>query len=140
MEKQRSWMRAEILTNTSGTPMKIHLPLPSHKKVYTQSPSPDANGCTATAGSTLTQLPTDLVFIQTEACSPQDTGTVELLLTNQHGCDSVVVIHTALAAPPTTSVSFAACTGTFVEFDGAPDCCRSDPTILPIPLSMAAIR
>jgi len=78
----------------------------------------DANGCTATAGWVLTQLQTDSTFLQTEACSVQDTGTAQILLSNQFGCDSVVVIHTSLAETLMDSVALTACEGGYAEFGG----------------------
>ena len=59
----------------------------------------DANGCMASADWTVAQLLTNLVTLQASACSPQDTGTVQMVFTNQSGCDSVVVTVISLAPP-----------------------------------------
>ncbi len=78
----------------------------------------DANGCTATDQWTLTQLQSDYNFVQLDACSTQDTGTVEFVMTNQFGCDSLVVIQTSLAPALTTTVAFSACEGSVTTYNG----------------------
>ncbi|MBK8703805.1 MAG: hypothetical protein IPN33_09390 [Saprospiraceae bacterium] len=59
----------------------------------------DANGCMAFADWTVAELPTSFIMLETSACSPQDTGTVQVVFTNQFGCDSVVVTVISLAPP-----------------------------------------
>jgi len=59
----------------------------------------DGNGCTATASLALTVHPNSATQIQLISCFAQDTGSVVLQLSNQFGCDSLVVTHTALAPP-----------------------------------------
>ncbi|MBK7409490.1 MAG: hypothetical protein IPJ40_16500 [Saprospirales bacterium] len=78
----------------------------------------DANGCTASADWTVTQLQTDYVFFQTIACSPQDTGTVQVVLINQFGCDSILVTTTILEQPVFTNIEMNVCEGESVLFNG----------------------
>ena len=78
----------------------------------------DANGCTATSELVVTELQTDYTFEQIEACSVQDTGTVEVVLINQYGCDSIVTINTVLTPTLSTDISMSACMGESVIFNG----------------------
>jgi len=78
----------------------------------------DANGCTASDQWTVAQLQADFTLLQTTACSPLDTGTVTTVLTNQLGCDSVVVISTVLAQPIFTQIQLSACEGGSAVFNG----------------------
>ena len=78
----------------------------------------DANGCMASADWTVAQLLTNLVTLQASACSPQDTGTVQMVFTNQSGCDSVVVTVISLAPPIFTQVQLSACEGESADFNG----------------------
>ncbi|MBK9013690.1 MAG: hypothetical protein IPM82_06160 [Saprospiraceae bacterium] len=78
----------------------------------------DANGCTASSNWTVAHLQPDFVTLQTMACSAQDTGTVQVLLTNQFGCDSLMVTVTVLAQPIFTTVELGACAGESAVFNG----------------------
>ncbi|MCU0346123.1 MAG: gliding motility-associated C-terminal domain-containing protein [Saprospiraceae bacterium] len=78
----------------------------------------DANGCTAAGNWTITPIAPSLTALTATSCSVQDTGTVELTLTNQFGCDSVVVTTTLLEPAILTSLSFEACAGESVSFNG----------------------
>lgn len=78
----------------------------------------DANGCTAADAWDLEELAIDYTYVQNEACSAQDTGTVELLFTNQFGCDSIVFVNTTLAPSQSMSISLTACPGEFAEYNG----------------------
>jgi gliding motility-associated-like protein len=78
----------------------------------------DVNGCTAVIDHAIVQLASDHTVVQYETCWAQDTGTVEMVLLNQVGCDSVVKIITSLAPSLSTSMSFSACNGEVVVFDG----------------------
>ena len=78
----------------------------------------DANGCTSTDEWVVDELQADYTFLQEEACSALDTGTVETMLTNQLGCDSLVVTSITLAPELTSTVSLTACEGSTAEFNG----------------------
>ncbi|MBK6904137.1 MAG: gliding motility-associated C-terminal domain-containing protein [Saprospirales bacterium] len=78
----------------------------------------DSNGCTATDEWIVAQLLSDFVFIQTTACFPQDTGTVQVVWSNQFGCDSIVVTSTVLEQPVFTVLEMSACEGESVLFNG----------------------
>lgn len=78
----------------------------------------DANGCTATDEWIVAQLLSDFVFIQATACIPQDTGTVQVVWSNQFGCDSIVVTSTVLEQPVFTVLEMSACEGEVVLFNG----------------------
>jgi gliding motility-associated-like protein len=78
----------------------------------------DANGCTATAEFVLTEMQADYTYTQVETCSVQDTGTVQYMMVNQYGCDSMIVITTVLVPTLTTDVALSACTGEMAMFNG----------------------
>lgn len=77
----------------------------------------DANGCTATDGWVVNQLQPDFIMLETSACSPQDTGTVQSVYTNQFGCDSTVVVVTVLVQPAFTNIELNACVGEGAVFN-----------------------
>ncbi|MCC6726980.1 MAG: gliding motility-associated C-terminal domain-containing protein [Saprospiraceae bacterium] len=79
----------------------------------------NVNGCTATNAWNVAQLLDETTYLQAVSCSPLDTGTVQTLLSNQAGCDSMVVTTTVLAPPITSSVQLLVCEGELVLYQGA---------------------
>ncbi|HHM20906.1 MAG TPA: gliding motility-associated C-terminal domain-containing protein, partial [Bacteroidetes bacterium] len=106
----------QYLWNTGATTASITV---VQGGIYSVTVS-DANGCTATDQWVLTEYATDYTVIVEEACSAQDTGTVQTVLSNQFGCDSVVITQIELAPELTTAVSLTACPDSFAEFNGVP--------------------
>jgi len=78
----------------------------------------DMYGCAATDVFTVTQLQSDYTLVEAASCSVQDTGLVETLLSNQFGCDSLVVTNTVLSLPVLTQIQLNACPGESVVFNG----------------------
>ncbi|MBK8562300.1 MAG: gliding motility-associated C-terminal domain-containing protein [Saprospiraceae bacterium] len=78
----------------------------------------DANGCTASGSWTVTALQPSFTTIQLFSCTAQDTGTVQVMLTNQFGCDSVVTTLTQLSNPTTTNLTLEACNGESIPYNG----------------------
>jgi hypothetical protein len=66
----------------------------------------------------VTQVQNDYTFLQVETCTAQDTGTIEILMLNRYGCDSVVTISTILTPSETSNISLSACSGENVNFNG----------------------
>ncbi|MBI5917341.1 MAG: gliding motility-associated C-terminal domain-containing protein, partial [Bacteroidetes bacterium] len=104
----------QYLWSTGETMPEITI---SQGGVYSVTVS-DANDCTASGVWTVTQMQADFVMLQASACSPLDTGTVQVLLTNQFGCDSLVVTVTVLAQPVFATVELGACAGGSAVFNG----------------------
>jgi gliding motility-associated-like protein len=78
----------------------------------------NASGCTATSAWDVAQLLDETTYLQAISCSPLDTGTVQTLLSNLAGCDSVVVTTTILAPPITSSMELLVCEGEIAIFQG----------------------
>ena len=104
----------QYLWNTGETTPAISVSLGGTYSVTVS----DGNGCTATDEWILEQWQTDYTFIEEEACSALDTGTVETMLTNQYGCDSLVITSIVLAPELTTTIALSACEGSSVEYNG----------------------
>ncbi len=104
----------QYLWNTGQTTPSITVSLGG---IYSVTVS-DENGCTATDEWLLEQWQTDYSFIEEEACSTLDTGTVETIFTNQFGCDSLVITSIVLAPELTTTISLSACEGSSAEYNG----------------------
>lgn len=105
---------AQYLWNTGEATSEITI---SQGGEYSVTVS-DANGCTASASWTVAQLQTSYTLLEASACSPQDTGMVQTVLSNQLGCDSVVVVVTILSQPIFTQVQMNTCEGESVIFNG----------------------
>ncbi len=54
-------------------------------------------------------LPSDTTQLFAESCNPQDTGVIETLLSNQFGCDSLVITTTSLLPSDTTQLFAESC-------------------------------
>jgi gliding motility-associated-like protein len=78
----------------------------------------DANGCTTSGSWEITALHPSFTAVQQFSCSAQDTGTVQVTLTNQFGCDSVVTVVTLLSNPTTTNLTLEACNGESITYNG----------------------
>lgn len=79
-----------------------------------------ANGaCADTASITVSVNPPDVVFVNSGSCNPADTGLFSLSLSNQLGCDSIVITQVSLL--PSFDISILATTcfpggaGVFVQ-------------------------
>jgi len=59
--------------------------------------------------TTTTLLHSDTTQLFAESCNPQDTGTTQVLLQNQFGCDSLVVTTTTLLPSDTTQLFAESC-------------------------------
>lgn len=105
---------AQYLWSTGGTGSGITITQGGNYSVTVTGP----NGCMATDDWTVGQLQNDMVLIQSTSCFSQDTGVVQLVLSNQFGCDSVVITQTVLIPPVYSSVQLSACEGGSALYNG----------------------
>ncbi len=78
----------------------------------------DTNGCMASGSWTVTVLQPNFITVEQFTCSAQDAGNVQVTLTNQFGCDSVVTVVTLLSNPTTTNLTLEACNGESINYNG----------------------
>ena len=96
---------ATVNWSNGSTGNSITVTLPGPYSVAVQ----DSAGCRGTDTVVVQLNPVDSIFQQASSCDPADVGTFVTTLTNQYGCDSVVVLKVTFQLGDTTLIAKTTC-------------------------------